>query len=179
MFTIFVFNTQPKLHLKRTSSNQPRRRLFTSGSRRSFSQGGPQNSENCFNLCTPVMFLALVSPNPPRLETGPYSFSVWLSYVQITCRFVLDCTLQLLNCKPLTADRRVNRTGDFHFTFYMVVIASLIFWLPGFVAHIIDAYYCHFSSPTLHWFVNTPPSANSRTNLFLYSFTISILKVAL
>ena len=54
---------------------------------------------------------------------------------------------------------------------------SLIFWLPGFVAHIIDAYYLHFSSPMLHWFVNALPSGNSMMNLFLYALQCQYLKL--
>ena len=64
-------------------------------------------------------------------------------------------------------------------TFSVVVAASLIFWLPGFVVYTINAFCWQCSSPTLLWFGNVLHLANSMVNPFVYSFRMKIFKDAL
>ena len=64
-------------------------------------------------------------------------------------------------------------------TMFIVIAASLVFWLPAFVVYNIREF-CQqcFSTPVL-WFVNALHFANSMVNPFVYTFRMPIFKDAL
>ena len=64
-------------------------------------------------------------------------------------------------------------------TMFIVIAASLVFWLPAFVVYNIREF-CQqcFSMPVL-WFVNALHFANSMVNPFVYTFRMPIFKDAL
>jgi len=63
-------------------------------------------------------------------------------------------------------------------TLFIVVIVSLAFWLPGFVAYVLREFCWECISPPLTSTVNALRLANSMVNPFIYSFRMPIFKDA-
>ena len=64
-------------------------------------------------------------------------------------------------------------------TMFIVIAASLVFWLPAFVVYILREFCHRCFSPPVHWFVNVLHLANSMVNPFVYTFRMPIFKAAL
>ena len=61
-------------------------------------------------------------------------------------------------------------------TLFIVVAASLVFWLPGFVAYTIREFCLRCVSPPMVATMNVLRLANSIVNPFVYSFRMPIFK---
>ena len=101
----------------------------------------------------------------------------------IICASYLSIRSRLYATKPDLQDgqRRSARDQSIRLskTFYIVVAASLIFWLPGFLVYTINAFCRQCFPTTLLWFGNALHLANSMVNPFVYSFRMKIFKDAL
>ena len=64
-------------------------------------------------------------------------------------------------------------------TMFVVIAASLVFWLPAFVVYIVRDFCPQRVSPPVNWFVNSLHIANSLVNPFVYTFRMPIFKEAL
>ena len=64
-------------------------------------------------------------------------------------------------------------------TFFIVVVLSLVFWLPSTVVYTIREFCPPCFSPTWKWIVKPLQLANSMVNPFAYSFRMPIFKDAL
>ena len=64
-------------------------------------------------------------------------------------------------------------------TFFIVVVLSLVFWLPSNVVYTIREFCPACFSPTWKWIVKPLQLANSLVNPFVYSFRMPIFKDAL
>ena len=79
---------------------------------------------------------------------------------------------------------QINRSTEHNLrlsrTMFIVIAASLVFWLPAFVVYIV-AEFCHTQCfpPSVLWFVNVLYLANSMVNPFVYTFRMPIFKDSL
>ena len=109
-------------------------------------------------------------------------FLLFISLV-IICASYLSIRSRLYATKPDLQDGQKRSTTAQNIriskTFYIVVAASLIFWLPGFVVYTINEFCRQCVSPTLLWCGNVLHLANSMVNPFVYSFRMKIFKDAL
>ena len=64
-------------------------------------------------------------------------------------------------------------------TMFIVIAASLVFWLPTFVVYTMREFCQQCFVPAVHWFVNSLYLANSMVNPFVYTFRMPIFKEAL
>ena len=64
-------------------------------------------------------------------------------------------------------------------TFFIVVVLSLVFWLPITVVYTIRVFCPPCFSPTWKWIVKPLQLANSMVNPFVYSFRMPVFKDAL
>ena len=62
---------------------------------------------------------------------------------------------------------------------FIVITASLLFWLPAFVVYTVRDFCPQRVSPPVHWFVNSLHLANSMVTPFVYIFMMPIFKEAL
>jgi len=124
-----------------------------------------------------------------------YHTKVESVYIFATCDVLLFFCLVIMCASYLSIRSRLSVTTPelqvFHTrstrkqnlrlstTFSLVVVLSLIFWLPGFVVYAINAICLQCFSSTLLWFVNALHLANSMVNPFVYSFRMEIFKDAL
>ena len=81
--------------------------------------------------------------------------------------------LEVHNRPPTEHNLRLSRT------FFLVVVLSLVFWLPGFVVFTTSAFCLSCVSPTKMWIVKAFHPANSMVNPFVYSFRMPMFKDAL
>ena len=72
-----------------------------------------------------------------------------------------------------------ERNLRFSKTFFIVIAASLVFWLPAFVVYTINHFCSQCFSRTVLSIVNILHLANSMVNPFVYSFRMPIFKEAL
>ena len=100
----------------------------------------------------------------------------------IICASYLSIRSRLYATKPDLQDGQRRSARD-HLrlskTFYIVVAASLIFWLPAFFVFAIDPFCGQCFPRTLLWFGNVLYLANSMVNPFVYSVRMKIFKDAL
>ena len=64
-------------------------------------------------------------------------------------------------------------------TLFIVIAASLVFWLPAFIVYTIKELCPKCVSPNVRWLVNALHLANSMVNPFVYIFRMPIFKGAL
>ena len=64
-------------------------------------------------------------------------------------------------------------------TMFIVIAASLVFWLPAFVVYTVREFCQQCFPPSVHWLVNALHLANSMVNPFVYTFRMPIFKDAL
>ena len=64
-------------------------------------------------------------------------------------------------------------------TMFIVIAASLLFWLPAFVVYTMREFCQQCFVPAVHWFVNSLYLANSIVNPLVYTFRMPIFKDAL
>ena len=64
-------------------------------------------------------------------------------------------------------------------TMFIVIVASLVFWLPAFVLYTVKEFCQRCFSAPVHLFVNALHFANSMVNPFVYTFRMPIFKDAL
>ena len=118
----------------------------------------------------------------PVYAVIPADLLLFISLV-IICASYLSIRSRLYATQPDLHDGQGRSTRDQNMqlstTFYIVVAASLIFWLPGFLVYAINAFCWQCFSPTLLWLGNALQLANSMVNPFVYSFRMKIFKDAL
>ena len=133
-------------------------------------------------LCTTGLSLLTIYYADTVYAVATADFLPFISLV-IICASYLSIRSRLYATKPDLQDgqRRSARDQTLRLskTFYIVVAASLIFWLPGFVVYTINALCRQCFSSTLLWFGNVLHLANSMVNPFVYSFRMKIFKNAL
>ena len=64
-------------------------------------------------------------------------------------------------------------------TMFIVIAASLVFWLPAFFVYTVREFCKKCVSPPVHWLVNALHLANSMVNPFVYTFRMPMFKDAL
>ena len=64
-------------------------------------------------------------------------------------------------------------------TMFIVIAASLVFWLPAVVVYSVTEYCYQCFPPSVLWFVNVLYLANSMVNPFVYTFRMPIFKDSL
>ena len=101
-------------------------------------------------------------------------FVICLSYLTIRSR--LHCTSPDLEVHRQTSSTEQNLPMSR--TLFIMIAASLVFWLPAFVILIIKDF-CSCFSPLAVFFVTVVHLGNSMINPFVYSFRMPIFKVAL
>ena len=96
--------------------------------------------------------------------------------MQATLRSVIGCILKHWELKSSNAREQNLRLSR---TVFIVVVVSLVVWLPAFVVFGIIAFFRRCSPPRLVWSANALHLANSMVNPFVYSFRMPVFKVAL
>ena len=81
--------------------------------------------------------------------------------------------LEVLNRQSTEHNLRLSRT------FFIVIVLSLVFWLPSIVVYTIREFCPSCFSPTWKWFVKPLQLANSMVNPFVYSFRMPMFRDAL
>ena len=64
-------------------------------------------------------------------------------------------------------------------TLFIVIAASLVFWLPAFVVYTVQEFCLQFVSLPVYWLMNALHLANTMVNPFVYTFRMPIFKAAL
>ena len=85
----------------------------------------------------------------------------------------LSTGFQYINRQSMEHNLRLSKT------FFIVVVLSLVFWLPSIVVYTIREFCPSCFSPTWKWFVKPLQLANSMVNPFAYSFRMPMFKDAL
>ena len=78
---------------------------------------------------------------------------------------------------------QINRSTEHNLrlskTVFIVIAASLVFWVPAFVVYAVKEFCRYCFSESVHWVVNVLHLANSMVNPFVYTFRMPIFKDAL
>ena len=77
------------------------------------------------------------------------------------------------------SNRSTERNLRFSRTMFIVIAASLVFWLPTFAVYTVREFCKKCVSARVHWLVNAFHLANSMVNPFVYTFRMPIFKDAL
>ena len=77
------------------------------------------------------------------------------------------------------SNRSTERNLRFPRTMFIVIAASLVFWVPTFGVYTVREFCKRCISSPVHWFVNALHLANSMVNPFVYTFRMPIFKDAL
>ena len=93
------------------------------------------------------------------------------SYIKIRNRFrSTSAEIALKTNRSTEHNLRLSRT------MFIVIAASLVFWVPAFVVYTVREFCDQCFSPSLLWFVNVLHLANSMVNPFVYTFRMPIFK---
>ena len=103
-------------------------------------------------------------------------------YVLLICASYFTIRNRLRSTSPEIAAHRNQSIGHnlrLSRTLFIVIAASLVFWLPAFVVYTVKEFFPQCVSPPVLWFVNTLHLANSMVNPLMYTFRMPIFKAAL
>ena len=135
------------------------------------------------SLCTAG--LSLLSMYYRKVEEKYVNLSVHICLfiaLLVICASYIKIRNRLRSTSAEIAPQR-NRTTEHNLrlsrTMFIVIAASLVFWLPAFVVYTMREFCHQCLSPPLHWFVNVLHLANSMVNPFVYTLRMPIFKDAL
>lgn len=103
-------------------------------------------------------------------------------YVLLICTSYFTIRNRLHSTSPEIAAHRnqsIEHNLRFSRTLFLVIAASLVFWLPSFVVYNAKEFCPQCVSPPVLWLVNTLHLANSMVHPLMYTFRMPIFKTAL
>ena len=130
--------------------------------------------------------LFLLSTFYNKVNSRYFIFSIRITLlisILLTCASYLKIHNRLRNTSAEIAPQ-ANRSTEHNLrlsrTMFIVIAASLVFWLPAFDVYTVREFCqrCQFL-PSVQWLVNALHLANSMVNPFVYTFRMPIFKDAL
>ena len=136
-----------------------------------------------FGLCTAGQ--SLLSMYYRKVDKKYFTLSIHVFHftaLSVVCASYIKIRNRLRNTSVEIAPQ-INRPTEHNLrlsrTMFLVIAASLVFWLPAFVVYTLRDF-CQQCIPlSVHWFVNALHLANSMVNPFVYTFRMPIFKDAL
>ena len=101
---------------------------------------------------------------------------ICVSYLIIRSR--IHCPAPELEVHRHTSREKNYNNSRMSRTLYLVIVVSLVFWLPAFVVYTVKDF-CSCFSPLAVWFVTVLHLGNSMVNPFVYSFRMPMFRDAL
>ena len=136
-----------------------------------------------FGLCTAG--LSLVPKYYKKVEGRYFILSIHICLfiaLLVICASYIKIRNRLRSTSPEIAPQ-TNRSTEHNLrlsrTMFIVIAASLVFWLPAFVVYTLRDFCYQCFPPLVHSFVKVLHLANSTVNPFVYTFRMPIFKDAL
>ena len=136
-----------------------------------------------FGLCTGG--LSLLPKYYKKMEKRYVTLSIHICLF-IALLVICACYIKIRNRLRSTSAEiasQTNRSTEHNLrlsrTMFIVIAASLVFWLPAFVVYTVTEFCDQCFSPSVLWFMNVLYLANSMVNPFVYTFRMPIFKDAL
>ena len=134
-----------------------------------------------FGLCTAGR--SLLSMYYKKVEKRYVTLSIHI-FLIIALLVICASYMKIRNrLRSTLAEIQTNRSTEHNLqlsrTMFIVIAASLVFWLPAFVVYTVKDFCPQCFSPVVLWFVNVLHLGNSMVNPFLHTFRMPIFKDSL